>query len=312
MKNILIRILACVLVLTMVFAFVACDDKEPVKDDDKEQTGDTDKDPDNKPDPEPEKCPDCGNPLDDCTCEPEPELCPECGNPEDECTCTLEQYTPFTVPSASVVYGETLDTLTFNDVNGLWEVVTEEGDDKGAVYSVSGSAIAVVDGVDFTKASKITISADIKTPSGSNTDCGFVLDLWLDTEYSIFGWEQEYISYMFMYMNGANTIMSKLGPVSIGADAGWGAFDSWWQNSASYNVVYTDYEAVLEFQNDEYINLKVEYDCENEVYTIFYNDVAVESADFDARIFANEGDNAVGLRTNGANIYYKNINIVVE
>ena len=59
MKNILIRILACVLVLTMVFAFVACD-KEPAKDDDKEQTEDTNKDPDNKPDPEPEKCPDCG------------------------------------------------------------------------------------------------------------------------------------------------------------------------------------------------------------------------------------------------------------
>ncbi len=312
MKNILIRILACVLVLTMVFAFVACQEEKPDDDDTTQTPGDDPKpDPKPDPDPDPETCPECGNALDDCTCG-EVVLCPECGNPEDECTCVLEEYTPFTVPSASVVYGETVDTLTFNDVNGLWEVVTEEGDDKGAVYSVSGSAIAVVDGVDFTKASKITISADIKTPSGSNTDCGFVLDLWLDTESSIFGWEQEYISYMFMYMNGANTIMSKLGAVSIGADAGWGAFDSWWQNSASYNVVYTDYEAVLEFQNDEYINLKVEYDCENEVYTIFYNDVAVESADFDARIFANEGDNAVGLRTNGANIYYKNINIVVE
>lgn len=311
MKNILIRILACVLVLTMVFAFVACDDKEPVKDDDKEQTGDTDKDPDNKPDPEPEKCPDCGKPLDECECAAE-ELCPECGMPLDECICVEEEYTPFSVPSASVVYGETLDTLTFNDVSGMWEVVTEEGDDKGAVYAVSGTALAVVNNIDFKNASKITISADIKTPSGSNTDCGFVLDFWMNPEDTIFQWEGDTISYMFMYMNGANTIMSKLGPVSIGADAGWGAFDSWWQNTASYNVVYTDYEAVLEFQNDEYMNLKVEYDCANEVYTIYYNGVAVESADFDARIFANEGENAVGIRSNGANIYYKNINIVVE
>ena len=309
MKNILIRILACVLVLTMVFAFVACDKEEPTKDD--EQTGDTTGN-NNKPDPKPEeKCPDCGNALDDCTCTTV-ETCPECDKPLDECVCDLEQYTPFTVPSASVVYGETLDTLTFNDVNGLWEVVTEEGEDQGAVYTVSGAAIAVVDGVDFTKASKITISADIKTPTGANTDCGFVLDLWLDEETSIFGWEQEHISYMFMYMNGANTIMSKLGAVSIGNDAGWGAFEDWWQGYESYGVVYTNYNAVLEFQNDEYINLKVEYGCANEIYTIYYNGVAVESADFEADIFTNQGENVVGIRSNGANIYYKNISIVVE
>ncbi len=264
-------------------------------------------------------CPNCGRPLDECVCCPNCGLpfywctcCPDCGNTEDECICDLEWYTPFTVPSTSVVYGETVDTLTFNDVSGLWEVVTEEGEDYGAAYTVTGYAIAVVDKIDFRNASKITISADIKIPTGSNTDCGFILDLWMNEEDSIFQWEGENISYMFMYMNGANTIMSKIGEVSIGDDAGWGAFESWWENSASYNVVYTDYAPVLEFQNDEYINFKVEYDCEYEVYTIYYNGIAVESADFDARIFANEGNNGVGLRTNGANIYFKNINIVVE
>ena len=310
MKNILVRILACVLVLTMVFAFVACDKEEP-KDDDKEQTGDNtgDKGEQGK---EEEKCPDCGNALEDCTCTTEPELCPECGEPLDGCICDLEQYTPFTVPSTSVIYGETVDTLTFNDVNGLWEVITDEGEDQGAALALSGAAIAVVDGVDFTKASKITISADIKTPTGSQTDCGFILDLWLDKEVSIFGWEAEHISYMFMYMNGANTIMSKLGAVSIGNDAGWGAFEDWWQGYESYGVVYTNYNAVIEYQADEYMNLKVEYDCANEVYTIYYNGVAVESADFEADIFTNQGENAVGIRTNGANIYYKNITLVVE
>jgi hypothetical protein len=308
MKNILIRILACVLVLTMVFAFVACD-KEPAKDDDK--TDETNKDPENK-DPEEEKCPDCGNALDDCTCTT-PDLCPDCGEPLDECTCEIEAYTPFSVPSASVVYGEALDTLSFNDVSGMWEVVTEEGEDQGAVYATTPQAIAIVNNIDFKNASKITISADIKAPTGSQTDCGFVLDYWLSADAdSIFQWEGEYTSYMFMYMNGANTIMSKLGPVAIGDDAGWGAFESWWQTAASYNVVYTDYAPVMEFQADEYINLKVEYDCANEVYTIFYNGEAVESADFDARIFDNDGANQVGIRTNGANIYYKNINVVVE
>ncbi len=254
-------------------------------------------------------CPYCGDPIDECICN----YCPFCGMPIDDCVCLTEEYTPFSVPSASVVYGETLDTLSFNDVNGLWEVITEEGEDKGALYAVSVASLAVVNNVDFTNAKKITISADIKTPTDFQTDCGFVLDYWINPEApSIFQWEGEHTSYMFMYMNGGNTIMSKLGPVSIGEDKGWGAFEDWWQNAASYNAVYTNYDAFPEFRYDEYINFKVEYDCVNEIYTIYYDGVAVESVDFDARIFANEGNNAVGIRTNGRNIYFKNINIVVE
>ncbi len=256
-----------------------------------------------------ETCPDCGEPLDDCICG----YCLGCGELIDDCICPTEEYTPFSVPSASVVYGETLDTLSFNDVNGLWEVITEEGEDKGALYAVSGASIAVVNNIDFTNAKKIIISADIKTPTDFQTDCGFVLDYWINPEApSIFQWEGEHTSYMLMYMNGGNTIMSKIGPVAIGDDKGWGAFEDWWQNAASYNVVYTNYDAFPEFRYDEYINFKVEYDCVNEIYTIYYNGVKVESADFEARIFANEGNNAVGIRTNGPNIYFKNINIVVE
>ena len=259
-----------------------------------------------------ETCPECGNHIDECICYAE-EACPDCGMPLSECVCEVEEYTPFNVPTSSVVYGETLDTLSFNDVSGQWKVITQEGENKGAVYSVSGMGLAVINNIDFKDASKITISADIKTLVDYQTDCGFILDYWIDPEApSIFQWEGDYTSYMFMYMNGANTIMSKLGPVSIGIDPGWGAFEPWWNAYESYGVTYTTYDVFPDFHYDEYINLKVEYDCINEMYTIYYDSVAIETADFDARIFTNEGDNGVGIRSNGNNAYFKNINVVVE
>lgn len=231
--------------------------------------------------------------------------------PLSECVCEVEEYTPFNVPTSSVVYGETLDTLSFNDVSGQWKVITQEGENKGAVYSVSGMGLAVINNIDFSNASKITISADIKTLADHQTDCGFILDYWIDPEApSIFQWEGDYTSYMFMYMNGGNTIMAKLGATAF--SSGWEAFEPWWYNSSAYNVTYTDYAPVLDFQYDKYINLKVEYDCINEIYTIYYDGVAVETADFDARIFTSEGDNGVGIRSNGNNAYFKNINVVVE
>jgi hypothetical protein len=170
--------------------------------------------------------------------------------------------------------------------------------------------LAVINNIDFSNASKITISADIKTLADHQTDCGFILDLWLDSDVSIFGWEQEHISYMFMYMNGGNTIMAKLGATAF--SSGWEAFEPWWYTYESYGVTYTTYDVFPDFWYDKYINFKVEYDCINEMYTIYYDGVAIETADFDARIFTNEGDNGIGIRSNGKNVYFKNINVVVE
>ncbi len=319
MKNILMRILACVLVLTMVFAFAACQTEEEPKDP-VEEPGN--KDPDPKPE---EKCPECGKPLSECEGhEPTTETCPDCGKPVDECECEVDPgndtpYEPFTCPlSSSTVYGvtKTENALTFNDVWGAWEVITE-GEHAGAVHATDegGANIGLITGVDFTKAKKVTISADFMLPANKsgNNNYGFVLDVWAEPgEDTFFYWEADFNSYYYCLQSGGGDTSTLIGKWGAGKVLGVDA-NQWTSFGEAHGVESPAVEG-LEFNYGEYTNLKVIWDVENDALEMYYDGQLTKKVDFDETTFkfTNDGDNGVGIRSNRGDVYYKNINLIVE
>lgn len=316
MKNILVRILACVLVLTMVFAFAACTAEEEPET--PEENPDDPKPEDPKPDdPKPED-PKPDDPKPD---DPEPEeKCPECGKPLSECEGHEDNpYTPFTCPtSSSTVYGKTTEenALSFNDVWGQWEVVTE-GEHAGAVHSLpgTGACIGLINNVDFTKAKKVTISADIMLPANKagNNNYGFVLDVWAEPgDDTFFYWEAEFNSYYYVLQSGGGdtgTLLGKWGAATVlGNEAnGWTSFGD------AHGVESPAVEG-LEFNYGTYTNLKCVWDVENDALELYYNGQMTKKVDFDEATFkfTNDGDNGVGIRANRDDVYFKNINLIVE
>ncbi|MBE6608092.1 MAG: hypothetical protein E7633_06025 [Ruminococcaceae bacterium] len=252
----------------------------------------------------------------------EPEKCPDCGKPVDECECEEESatpYSPFTCPtSSSTVYGVTTENnaLTFNDVWGSWEVITE-GDLAGSVHATAdgGANIGLITGVDFTKAKKVTISADFLLPEKvtGNNNYGFILDVWAEPgEDTFFYWEADFNSYYYCLQSGGGDTGTLLGKWGAGTVLG-GEANGWTSFGDAHGVESPATEG-LEFRYGKWTNLKVVWDVENDAIEMYYDGQLTKKVDFDETTFkfTNDGDNGVGIRSNRGDVYYKNINLVVE
>ena len=277
---------------------------DPNKDNTNDNLGDdTDSEPDNNPEGIPEeKCPECGNPLSECECEEGDGI-----------------YTSLECPtSSSVVYGKVTETnaLKFSDVWGAWEVVSE-GEYAGAVHSLPGrgACMIVINNVDFSKAKKITISADVMLPSrqDGNNNYGFVMDIWTDPdEDTFFYWETKFNSYYYVFQSGGGDTSTLIG--KWGAGTVLGSEANGWTSFGEAHGVESFTPEGLEFQYGEWTNLKCVWDVENDALELYYDGQLTKKVDFDESTFkfTNEGDNACGLRANRDDVYFKNINLIVE
>ena len=62
-----------------------------------------------------ETCPDCGQPIDDCTCEM-PETCPDCGNPMAECSCDTTDSTNASRQQRAISPAKEIKTMTPEEI----------------------------------------------------------------------------------------------------------------------------------------------------------------------------------------------------
>ena len=249
------------------------------------------------------------------------EKCPDCGMPTDECECENTEanpYSAFVCPlSSSTVYGKVTETnaLSFNDVWGSWEVVSE-GEEAGAVHALdNGACIAVINNVDFKNAKKVTISADFMLPSRKqgNNNYGFILDLWVDkNEDTFFYWESNFNSYYYALQSGGGdtgTLIGKWGASTVlGSESnGWTSFND------SHGVESPKVDGIS-FEYGKYTNIKCIWDIENDALELYYDGQLTKKVDFNENTFkfTNEGDNGIGLRANRGDVYFKNIDLVVE
>ncbi len=222
-------------------------------------------------------------------------------------------YEPFTAPlSSSNIYGTIteINALTFDNVWGAWEVITE-GENAGAVHSVAGkgACIAVINNVDLTKAQKVTISADIALPSkfSGNNSVGFVMDVWATED---FYWEKESCSYYYLYHSGRENIETFIGKWGVATIKGEKTYG--WNDFNESHGLKTNEEEGLEFAYGQFFNLKAVWDLEYEVLSLYYNGVLTQTIDLEGNPFVNQGNNACGLRSNRDDVYFKNINLIVE
>ncbi|MBE6608093.1 MAG: hypothetical protein E7633_06030 [Ruminococcaceae bacterium] len=249
------------------------------------------------------------------------EKCPYCGNFLFECNCDDNKgpYSPFTCPtSSSTVYGVTTENnaLAFNDVWGVWEVITE-GDLAGSVHATAdgGANIGLITGIDFTKAKKVTISADFLLPEkkAGNNSYGFILDVWAEPgEDKYFFWETDFNSYYYCLQSGSGDTGTLIG--KWGASSALGEKNNGWMSFDKVHGVQSPATKGLEFRYGEWTNLKVVWDVENDAIEMYYNGQLTKKVDFNETTFkfTNDGDNGVGIRSNRGDVYYKNINLIVE
>ena len=228
------------------------------------------------------------------------------------------QYTPLTCPTSSAtVYGKVteINALAFDDVWGLWEVVSE-GENSGAVHSLpgTGACMIIINNIDFSNAKKVTLSADVMLPSkkNGNNNYGLVMDVWTDDEEDMrFYWETEYNSYYYLLCSGSDTgtLIGKWGASTVlGSESnGWTSFND------SHGVESPKVDGIS-FEYGKYTNIKCIWDIENDALELYYDGQLTKKVDFNESTFkfANEGDNACGLRSNRDDVYFKNIDLIDE
>ena len=228
------------------------------------------------------------------------------------------QYTPLTCPTSSAtVYGKVteINALAFDDVWGLWEVVSE-GENSGAVHSLpgTGACMIIINNVDFSNAKKVTLSADVMLPSkkNGNNNYGLVMDVWTDDEEDMrFYWETEYNSYYYLLCSGSDTgtLIGKWGASTVlGSESnGWTSFND------SHGVESPKVDGIS-FEYGKYTNIKCIWDIENDALELYYDGQLTKKVDFNESTFkfTNEGDNGIGLRANRGDVYFKNIDLIVE
>ncbi len=317
MKNIFTKLLSLVLALMMVFAFASCEDTGATA-----PTGE-----ETKPEATPEaSTPEASTP--EATPEVTPETTPTTGGeitPAEErfYGYDLSNYSVFEVPlSKATVYGEEKGAIKFLDIWGEWQVV-EEGDNKGAAFATleGGSAIGLIYEYDFSKAKKVTLSADIMIPNnkGGNQNIGFVFHTWDDTTDSAFYWETAFNNYFYVFTAGGGSPGCSLGAWA-GGGATWndGSTTSGWTgfNATNAGVVGHELQGV-EFQYGEYFNLKGVWNAETLTLENYYGGQLGQTATFTDLPFDNvesaeNGGPKCGIRSNSGECYFKNITLIIE
>ena len=175
------------------------------------------------------------------------------------------------------------------------------------------TGLALVNNVDFTKANKITISADIMLPEKASmgNDVGFVMNMWIspgDDQY--FHWTDDFVSYFYCFNTGFGKNSCMIGK--------WGETKA----ELKYKKGLHTFEKVdgiveskvekVDFKYGEYFNLKAVWDVENYSLAVYCDGQLYQTIDFDSNPFTNEGDNGIGLRANRGDVYFKNIDLIVE
>ena len=232
-------------------------------------------------------------------------------------------------------------SLEFRNSYGLaWEIITEEGSAyKDALYAGAEegrkpngyNCMAFITNVDFAKASKITISANIAQGAQYEGGCdrGFLLEVWNtngQNNTTPLAYEGENMSFFKLYLGGygANAEFGKWGATNLeeAADNKKG-----WKRIVINGAVTTEKAEIVgegpKTEDDkelykqttpvigEYTNLKVEWDRENYVMTWYYNDILCRSVKLSEDIFLNDGS-GIGIATNVGDTYFSDFVLIVE
>lgn len=236
---------------------------------------------------------------------------------------------------------------------GEWRVI-EGGEHDGALYTsyknegqegasaLGYKTLAIIGNIDFTGASKITLTAKVangaewrtRTEEGTwsgNQNYGFIMNVQNDDEYSPLFWEDaKACSYFYIYMPGSSAggVMGKFGKTKF-EKTYYNANDGWYGLPGNTKNVPKDENGNLlddgtpdectitngtiktTFAFGKYNELKVEWDKENLVLTGWLDGQEFRKIEFTINPFVNDGD-GVGLRTNSGDVYFAEMSVEVE
>ncbi len=319
MKNIFTRLLALALVLTMVFAFAACEDKPagttPTGEETKPAT--TPVDPTKPEDP---TTPETSTPVDPTTPETSTPVAPAGTWGYD-----LSNYNVLEIPtSKATVYGVDKGKIKILDIWGLWELAT--GDNEGAVHAIknddNNSCIGLLYEYDYSDAKKVTLKADIMIPAkidGANQNIGFVFHTWDDTSISPYYWETAFNNYYYVFTGGGGSP-----GCAIGAWAGGGATwndgsttDGWTGMDENQSGKESFTLEAAEFQYGQYFTLKGVIDLETNTVECYWGDqlgckCVLTDVPFNNVETEADGGPKYGLRSNTGDVYFKNVELIIE
>ncbi len=209
---------------------------------------------------------------------------------------------------------------TFYSHSGTWEIVTEEGDDFGALYLSAGKGMLLTHDVDFTK--NVTLTAKIKYAADANaTNIGFAMNAWWDEDdnydanWSFF--EGTHCGYLFAYLSGARSagLIGKYdGGTSKNGNVGWQSFSA--ANLESYgiptaNVTNGGEIKSVKWELGKYYDVVCIWDAQNKKISLYLENNLLYSVMFPEYPLSVLGDD-FGFRCNTSKIYIKDIRVSVD
>ncbi len=233
----------------------------------------------------------------------------------------LSNYTVLTIPlSSATIYGEDMGQIKVIDIWGAWQII-EDGDNAGALYAEPGENMAMLYEYDYSKATKVTISAEMMLPQAvdGNPNMGFFMNTWDDTTTSPYYWMTSFNSTLFAtaICQGNPGTQPSLW-AGTGAELNNGHVDGGWylMDEANAGVVHTPLEGA-EFQYGQYFKLTAVWNIETLTLEMYYDDQLEYTATFTQDPFeehetAEDGGNKCAIYSASGNAYIKNLTLVVE
>lgn len=209
---------------------------------------------------------------------------------------------------------------TFYSHSGTWEIITEEGEDFGAMYLSEGKGMLLTHDVDFTK--NVTVTAKVKyAEDATATNIGFAMNAWwnendnYNANWSFF--EGANCGYFFAYLSGARSagLIGKYdGGTSSNGNSGWQSFSA--ANLESYgiptaNVANGGEIKSVAWELGKYYDVVCVWDAENKKISLYLENNLLYSVMFPEYPLSVEGDD-FGFRCNVSKIYIKDIRVSVD
>ena len=221
---------------------------------------------------------------------------------------------------AGLDYKFDINGYTFYAHHGTWELIEAEGEDKGALHLKEGKGIALVHDLDYTK--NVTISSKVKIDADAEAgNLGYAMNAWWNEDgYTDDNWvffENETAGYFYCYLSGkrsAGLIGKYDGGVSLNGTTGWESFND--AKIASYgipafNLFNGGVLADVVWEQGKYYDFSCTWDAETLTLSTTLEGIPLYSVTFTIHPLSVQGDD-FGLRSNVADVYFKDITITVD